>query len=252
MAMRAALQRGSVGVVVIPGELFLADAPAGPSPTAVRAAKAVVRPDDGALAAAAQVLENADRVTILAGAGCAGAHDELLALAEALKAPVVHAMRGKEFVEYDNPYDVGMTGLIGFSSGCRAMEHCDALVMLGTDFPYRQFYPEGVPVIQVDLRGERVGRRVPVQVPLVGTVKDTVAALLPLITAKTDTAHLDRMTALAGVPAVGWTVSPNPATVTDRCTLSMWPPPLTGSPPPTRFSPPMSVRRVSGRRGTCT
>jgi pyruvate dehydrogenase (quinone) len=88
-----------------------------------------------------------------------------------------------------------MTGLIGFSSGYRAMEHCDALVMLGTDFPYRQFYPEGVPVIQVDLRGERVGRRVPVQVPLVGTVKDTVAALLPLITAKTDTAHLDRMTA---------------------------------------------------------
>jgi pyruvate dehydrogenase (quinone) len=252
MAMRAALQRGGVGVVVIPGELFLADAPAGPSPTAVRAAKAVVRPDDGALAAAAQVLENADRVTILAGAGCAGAHDELLALAEALKAPVVHAMRGKEFVEYDNPYDVGMTGLIGFSSGYRAMEHRDALVMLGTDFPYRQFYPEGVPVIQVDLRGERVGRRVPVQVPLVGTVKDTFAALLPLITAKTDTAHLDRMTALAGVPAVGWTVSPNPATVRDRCTLSMWPPPLTGSPPPTRVSPPMSVRRVSGRRGTCT
>ena len=153
MAMRAALQRRGVGVVVIPGELFLADAPAGPSPTAVRAAKALVRPDYGALAAAAQVLENADRVTILAGAGCAGAHDELLALAEALKAPVVHAMRGKEFVEYDNPYDVGMTGLIGFSSGYRAMEHRDALVMLGTDFPYRQFYPEGVPVIQVDLRG---------------------------------------------------------------------------------------------------
>ena len=99
MAMRAALQRGGVGVVVIPGELFLADAPAGPSPTAVRAAKALVRPDYGALAAAAQVLENADRVTILAGAGCAGAHDELLALAEALKAPVVHAMRGKEFVD---------------------------------------------------------------------------------------------------------------------------------------------------------
>jgi pyruvate dehydrogenase (quinone) len=84
-----------------------------------------------------------------------------------------------------------MTGLIGFSSGYRAMEHCDALVMLGTDFPYRPFYPEGVPVIQVDVRGERIGRRVPVAVPLVGTVKDTIDALLPMITAKTDSGHLD-------------------------------------------------------------
>ena len=120
---------------------------------------------------------------------------QLIALAGALKAPVVHAFRGKEFVEYDNPYDVGMTGLLGFSSGYRAMEHCDALVMLGTDFPYRPFYPEDVPVIQVDVRGDRIGRRTPVQVPLVGTVKDTIDALLPAITAKTDSAHLDRMTA---------------------------------------------------------
>ena len=133
-------------------------------------------------------------MTILAGAGCAGAHDQLIDLAEALKAPVVHAFRGKEFVEYDNPYDVGMTGLIGFSSGYRAMEHCDALVMLGTDFPYRPFYPEGAPVIQVDVRGERIGRRVPVRVPLVGTVRDTVDALLPLIAVKADSRHLDRMT----------------------------------------------------------
>ena len=110
-------------------------------------------------------------------------------------APYVHAFRGKEFVEYDNPYDVGMTGLIGFSSGYRAMEHCDALVMLGTDFPYRPFYPHGVPVIQVDVRGEQIGRRVPVQVPLAGTVRDTVDALLPLITGKSDAAHLDLMTA---------------------------------------------------------
>jgi pyruvate dehydrogenase (quinone) len=134
-------------------------------------------------------------VTILAGAGCEGAHAELLDFAGALKAPVVHALRGKEFVEYDNPYDVGMTGLLGFSSGYRAMEHCDALIMLGTDFPYRQFYPGDVPVIQVDVRGERIGRRVPVHVPLAGTVRDTISALIPLLTVKTDTAHLDRMTA---------------------------------------------------------
>ena len=179
MAMRAALQRGGVGVVVIPGEILLADAPAPAKAVPVRALSAVVRPDDHSLAAAAELLNAAHRVTILAGAGCAGAHDQLIGLASTLKAPVVHAFRGKEFVEYDNPYDVGMTGLIGFSSGYRAMEHCDALVMLGTDFPYRAFYPEGVPVVQVDVRGERIGRRVPVQVPMLGTVRDTVDALLP-------------------------------------------------------------------------
>jgi pyruvate dehydrogenase (quinone) len=195
MAMRAALQRGGVGVVVVPGEVFVADAPAHARPARLRAVSPVIRPDEESLAAAAQVLNGAGRVTILAGAGCADAHDQLIALAEALKAPVVHAFRGKEFVEYDNPYDVGMTGLIGFGSGYRAMEHCDALVMLGTDFPYRPFLPEDVPVIQVDVRGERIGRRVPVEVPLVGTVKDTVDALLPLITPKRDSAHLDRLTA---------------------------------------------------------
>ncbi len=195
MAMRAALQRRGVAVVVVPGEVFLADAPREARPARIRAVSPVIRPDEGSLAAAAQVLNAARRVTILAGAGCAGAHDQLIGLAAALKAPVIHAFRGKEFVEYDNPYDVGMTGLIGFTSGYRAMEHCDALVMLGTDFPYRPFYPEGVPVIQVDVRGERIGRRVPVEVPLVGTVKDTVDALLPLLVAERDSAHLDRMTA---------------------------------------------------------
>src|ERR1700678_4364442 len=195
IAMRTALQRRGVAVVVVPGEVFLDPAPDEYKPVPVRVAPSVIRPDDRSLAAAAQVLNNASRVTIMAGAGCAGAHDQLIALAGALQAPVVHAFRGKEFVEYDNPYDVGMTGLIGFSSGYRAMEHCDALVMLGTDFPYRPFLPEGVPVIQVDIRGEHIGRRVPVEVPLVGTVKDTVDALLPMISAKPDPAHLDRMTA---------------------------------------------------------
>jgi pyruvate dehydrogenase (quinone) len=194
IAMRSALQRGGVAVLVIPGEVFLADAPSH-KVTPVRPAQAMIRPADSALAAAANVLNAAERVTILAGAGCARAHDQLLALAGTLQAPVVHAFRGKEFIEYDNPYDVGMTGLIGFGSGYRAMEHCDALVMLGTDFPYRPFLPEGVPVIQVDVRGERIGRRVPVEVPLVGTVGATVNALLPLLAAKTDSAHLDRMTA---------------------------------------------------------
>ena len=194
-AMRAALERGGVAVVVIPGGVFFADAPSGSMTTPVRKAASVIRPADASLAAAAGVLNGASRVSILAGAGCAGAHDQLMEFAGALQAPVVHAMRGKEFVEYDNRFDVGMTGLIGFGSGYRAMEHCDALVMLGTDFPYRPFLPEGVPVIQVDVRGEQIGRRIPVQVPLVGTVGATIDALLPLVTVKTDSAHLDRMTA---------------------------------------------------------
>jgi pyruvate dehydrogenase (quinone) len=194
IAMRAAVQRGGVAVLVVPGDVLTADAPSD-EVVAVRTARAVMRPDDESLAAAAQVLNAAERVTIMAGAGCAGAHGQLIALAGALQAPVVHAFGGKEFVEHDNPYDVGMTGLIGFGSGYRAMEHCDALVMLGTDFPYRPFLPEGVPVIQVDIRGEHIGRRIPVKVPLVGTVRDTVDALLPLLTPKTDSAHLNRMTA---------------------------------------------------------
>ncbi|MEV0460794.1 ubiquinone-dependent pyruvate dehydrogenase [Catellatospora methionotrophica] len=195
IAMRTALARNGVAVVVVPGEVFLADAPADAKPQSIRPVVTMTRPDDAALDAGAEVLNAARSVTILAGAGCAGAHDRLLAVAGALQAPVVHAFRGKEFVAYDNPYDVGMTGLIGFSSGYRAMEHCDALLMLGTDFPYRQFYPEGVPIVQVDVRGEQIGRRAPVDVPLVGTVRDTVDALLPRLTAKTDSAHLDRMTA---------------------------------------------------------
>jgi pyruvate dehydrogenase (quinone) len=199
MAMRAALQRSGVGVVVIPGEIFFADAPkTGFWPVPVRPVTAVMRPDDQALASAADVLNAAAAVTVLAGAGCAGAHDQVIAVAEALKAPVVHAFRGKDAVEYDNPYDVGMTGLIGFSSGYRAMEHCDALLMLGTDFPYRSFYPDGVPVIQLDMRGERIGRRAGVAYPLLGTVRDTIDALLPLIRSKSDSTHLNRMTAHYG------------------------------------------------------
>src|SRR6202012_4807100 len=185
-AMRAALARGGVAVVVVPGEVFLHKAPADPNPVAIWAAAPVVRPDEVSLARAAEVLNRASAVTILAGAGGAGAHDQLIALADALKAPVVHAFGGKEFVEYDNPYDVGMTGLIGFSSGYRAMEHCDALLMLGTDFPYRPFLPDSVPVIQVDVRAEQIGRRTAVGFPLVGTFADTIDVLLPHLTVKTD------------------------------------------------------------------
>src|SRR6202167_4167121 len=169
IAMRTALERRGVAVVVVPGEVFMSESPATWEVRPVLKTQSVLKPDDRSLSTAVEILNRSNRVTILAGAGCAGAHDELIEVAGALKAPVLHTMRGKEFVEHDNPYDVGMTGLIGFSSGYRAMEHCDALVMLGTDFPYRPFYPDEVPVVQVDARGEQIGRRVPVDFPLVGT-----------------------------------------------------------------------------------
>jgi pyruvate dehydrogenase (quinone) len=193
IAMRHAIERGGVAVVVVPGEVFLHHVHQDIRPAVITSTASVIRPSDDALDAAAQSLNAAERVTILAGAGCQGAHDELVALAEVLKAPVVHTLRGKEFIEYENPYDVGMTGLLGFASGYRAMEHCDTLLMLGTDFPYRPFFPEQARMIQVDVRGEHIGRRVPVDLGLVGTVKDTIAALLPRLDNGRDATHLARM-----------------------------------------------------------
>ena len=134
------------------------------------------------------------RVTILCGSGCAGAHDELLALGERLKAPMVHALRGKEHVEWDNPYDVGMTGLIGFSSGYYAMLDCDVLLMLGTDFPYRQFYPQGagVRIAQVDIRAENIGRRAPVDLGVVGDVRATLDGAAAAARSRNATARISR------------------------------------------------------------
>lgn len=193
MAMRAAVEERGVAVVVIPGEIFLqrADASAW-NARPVLASRSVIRPDDESLRAAAAMLNSAQRVTILGGAGVDGAHDALVQTAATLNAPVVHALRGKEFIEYDNPYDVGMTGLLGFASGYKAIKEADVLLMLGTDFPYQQFYPDHARVIQVDIRGRHLGRRTPVDLGLVGTVADTLAALQPLLEPKADREHLDR------------------------------------------------------------
>ncbi len=130
-------------------------------------------------------------MTLLCGSGCAGAHADIVAFADALAAPVVHALRGKEFVEWDNPFDVGMTGLIGFSSGYDAMLSCDALVMLGTDFPYRNFYPTKAKIVQVDRRPEALGRRARLEFGLIGDVAETIRGLLPRLTVKTDRRFLE-------------------------------------------------------------
>jgi pyruvate dehydrogenase (quinone) len=193
IAVRRAVAERGVAVLVIPGDVALKPAPDAPAPKpqGLLPDRPTVTPPDQALDRLAGLLNGASRVTLLCGSGCAGAHDALIQLAETLKAPVVHAMRGKEHVEWDNPYDVGMTGLIGFSSGYHAMEACDTLLMLGTDFPYRQFYPKGARIAQVDLRAEAIGRRVPVDLGVIGDVASTLKGLLPRLTAKTDRGHLD-------------------------------------------------------------
>jgi len=194
IAMRTAINLSGVSVIVLPGDILLHSAPAGHNLVPIRSANPVIRPNEDELRDAAEILNSATKVTILGGAGCKGAHKELVATAEALKAPIVHALRGKEYIEYDNPFDVGMTGLLGFSSGYHAMENCDVLLMLGTDFPYPQFFPGHAKIIQVDLRGNQIGRRTKVDLGLVGSIKDTLSALLPLLTTKTDRAHLDART----------------------------------------------------------
>ena len=190
IAMRTAVEQRGVAVLIVPGEIFLDKAPKRRSGAPIRAIPTVIRPTDAELHTVAEKLNSTENVTILAGAGCAGAHDQLVEFAGALQAPVVHALRGKEFVEYDNPYDVGMTGLLGFSSGYRAIEKCETLVMLGTDFPYQQFYPSDATIIQLDIRGSQIGRRTPVDIGLVGSVADTLALLTPMIARNRSSEHL--------------------------------------------------------------
>src|SRR5499427_8702487 len=159
IAMQTAISRRGVAVVILPGDVALRQAVVTKPQLRFSSGNPSVRPSDDELAAVAAVLNNSTMTAILAGAGCAGAHDELIALAGRLKAPIVHAMRGKEFIEYDNPFDVGMTGLLGFSSGYFAMMNSNTVLMIGTDFPYQQFFPKDATVIQIDIRGEQLGRR---------------------------------------------------------------------------------------------
>lgn len=192
-AIRSAIGRRSVSVIVIPGDVALQDFEApfsAPRALAIRAP--VTTPAATELDALAALLNAGKRVTLFCGRGCQGAHAELLQLAGALKAPIVHALGGKEHVEYDNPFDVGLTGMLGFSSGYRAMKECDTLLMLGTDFPYRQFYPTDAKIAQVDLRAENLGHRTKLDLAIVGDVRATITALLPRLDSKTDDAFLTK------------------------------------------------------------
>jgi len=191
IAMRTAIAKRGVSVVILPGDVALRECPEPALSLGIDKLAPLICPLDSEIQRAAEILNSSGKVAILGGAGCEGAHNELIAAAARLKSPIVHAMRGKEFIEYDNPYDVGMTGLLGFSSGYHAMMNCDALLMLGTDFPYQQFYPKGAKIIQVDRLGEQIGRRTPVTLGLIGNVKDTLEALIPMLDDKADRSYLD-------------------------------------------------------------
>jgi pyruvate dehydrogenase (quinone) len=186
IAMRTAISLRGVAVVVLPGDVALHESVSNRPFIPFEQPKTTICPSKEEIAKLAEVLNSAQKITILGGAGCAGAHLQLIQVAGLLQAPIVHALRGKEYIEYDNPYDVGMTGLLGFSSGYHAMMDSDLLLMLGTDFPYQQFYPPNAYIIQVDIRGEQIGRRTKVNLGLVGDIRDTLVALKPLIEQKSD------------------------------------------------------------------
>ena len=192
-AIRAAVGQRGVSVLVIPGDVALRPQPKrGISPNAGLLPLApIIQPAERELTALADLLNGAKRVTLFCGRGCAGAHDSLMRLAQALKSPMVHALGGKEHVEFDNPYDVGMTGFIGFSSGYAAMHSCDVLLMLGTDFPYKQFLPTDAKIAQVDIRPQNLGRRCKLDLGLVGDVQATIDSLMPKLAIKDDRRHLD-------------------------------------------------------------
>ena len=176
-AIRHAVGLGGVAVITLPGDITDLKA-VEHVPTYAPARPATLAPNATDIEEAAALLNKADKVAIFAGAGVEGAHDEVIALADALKAPIGHSLRGKHFIQYDNPFDVGMTGLLGYGAAAEGMNDADVLILLGTDFPYDQFLPD-TPTIQVDTHAEKLGRRTDVGLAIHAQVKPFIEALLP-------------------------------------------------------------------------
>ncbi len=197
-ALRTAIADRGPAVISLPGDIAVQAAPGTLDPI-VRANAPVVRPADADLRRLAEMIDGATRVTIFGGDGCRDAHDEVASLARKLKAPVGYTFRGKQYLEYDNPQAVGMSGLIGFGGASHAMHEAELLLLLGTDFPFSEFLPDQrVTKVQIDRNPKHLGRRTPIDLGLLGNVKDTIAALLPLVAEKETTTHLDRALALSG------------------------------------------------------
>ncbi|MDG3012021.1 pyruvate dehydrogenase [Rhodococcus sp. D2-41] len=193
-AMTQALARGGVAVVTLPGDIA-AEPAQGSAPRLVTAHPATLVPAEADVRALAEAIDDAEKVALFAGAGARGGREQLLALAEKIGAPIGHTLRGKEWIQHDNPYDVGMTGLLGYGAAHAGMHGADLLVLVGTDFPYEQFLPDGVRTAQIDIAAERIGRRTQVDVPVHGDVGAVLDRVLPLVRAKTDRRFLDGMLA---------------------------------------------------------
>jgi pyruvate dehydrogenase (quinone) len=191
-AGNAALQEQGVAVITLPGDVGGLDLPKHTAvPRFLDETPAPV-PSEESLRAAADAINRGGPVTLLVGQGARHARAEVMTLAERLSAPMVVTLKAKEGFDDDNPYDVGQSGLIGNHATALAFEHCESLLLLGTDFPYRDFLPQGKNVVQLDLRGAHIGRRTPVDHALVGDAREGLRALLPLVDAKPDTAHLEK------------------------------------------------------------
>jgi pyruvate dehydrogenase (quinone) len=191
IAMQNALGKGGVSVIVLPGDVGGADMPAEGTPRSLVGRRPTVRPSEKDLARLADLINSSKKVALFCGIGCENAHDEVVALAEKVKAPVAHTYRGKPFVEYDNPYDMGMTGLIGFGMAYEAIHECDLLLLVGTDFPYDKFLPTKCKVAQIDIRVDHLGRRSRLDLGIWGDVRETLQALMPMLSAKSDREYLD-------------------------------------------------------------
>lgn len=189
-ALQHAYSKQEVAVIGLPGDLTKEQALESQSATYLLKNKSIYRPGDEDLQSLAEKLNGATKITIYCGYGAAEAHDEVVTLAALLKAPVAYSFRGKMGMQYDNPWEIGMTGLLGLPSAYYAMHHSEVLLLLGTDFPYKAFMPDGLEIIQVDIRPERIGRKAKVSLGLAGDIKDTIAALLPLIKNKEDNSFL--------------------------------------------------------------
>ncbi|GGW26070.1 pyruvate dehydrogenase [Streptomyces xantholiticus] len=192
-AIQHAVGRGGVSVVSLPGDLAGRPAPEKSIEHALVTTRPTVRPGDSEIDRLARMIDDADRVTLFCGSGTAGAHAEVMQFAERIKSPVGHALRGKEWIQYDNPYDVGMSGLLGYGAAYEATHGCDLLILLGTDFPYNAFLPDDVKIAQVDVRPEHLGRRSKLDLAVWGDVRETLRCLTPRVRAKTDRRFLDKM-----------------------------------------------------------
>ncbi|KOG88126.1 pyruvate dehydrogenase [Streptomyces varsoviensis] len=191
--IQRAIGQGGVSVISLPGDIAGEQAPERSIEHAIVTARPSVRPGDAEIEALARMVDDADRVTLFCGSGTAGAHDEVMEFAERVKSPVGHALRGKEWIQYDNPYDVGMSGLLGYGAAYEATHECDLLILLGTDFPYNAFLPDDVKIVQVDVRPEHLGRRSKLDLAVWGDVRETLRCLTPKVRAKPSRKFLDKM-----------------------------------------------------------